>query len=381
MHERPDALVIGGGLIGLAIAWRASVRGLRVTVVDPHPGEGASWAAAGMLAPVSEAHFGEDALTRLNVAGAAAYPAFIAELEAETDVACGYRRCGTLMVGLDADDMRVLDDVAGLQRGLGQPVERLGGRACRELEPMLSPAVAGGIHIPGDHQVDNRRLLRALTVAVENRATLLRQRVAELLVAADRVEGVILDDGRPLPAPAVVLAAGCWSGEVAGIPRHARPPVRPVKGQVLRLRVPLEPPLFNGTIRWLAQGSPGYLVPRSDGEVVLGATSEERGFDTEVTAGGVFQLLRDAYRVAPGITEAVLTESRAGLRPGSPDNAPMLGRSGLEGLLVATGHHRNGVLLTPLTGRVMAALLAGDDVDPVAAPFTPDRFAAPAAVA
>jgi glycine oxidase len=381
MRESPDAVIIGGGLIGMAIAWRASVHGLQVVVVDPHPGEGASWAAAGMLAPVTEAHFGEEALTRLNVAAAAAYPGFIAELEAETDVACGYRRCGTLTVGFDADDMRVLDDFAALQRGLGLQLDRLSARACRELEPMLSPAVSGGVHVPGDHQVDNRRLLHALTVAVERRATLRRQRVTELLLAGDRVEGVILDDGRPLPAPTVVLAAGCWSAGVAGIPRCALPPVRPVKGQVLRLRVPLEPPLFAGTIRWLVQGSPGYLVPRADGEVVLGATSEERGFDTEVTAGGVFQLLRDAYQVVPGITEAVLTETRAGLRPGSPDNAPLLGRTGVEGLLMATGHHRNGVLLTPITAEAIAALLTGGDVDPVAAPFTPHRFAAPAAAA
>jgi glycine oxidase len=381
MKESPDAVVIGGGLIGLAVAWRASALGLRVVVLDPHPGEGASFAAAGMLAPVTGAHPGEDRLTRLNVAAAATYPAFVAELEAETEVACGYRRCGTLTVGFDADDMRVLDDVAELQRGLGLQVDRLGARACRELEPMLSPAVSGGIHVPGDHQVDNRRLLHALTVAVERRATLRRQRVIELLLTGDRVEGVILDDGRPLPAPAVVLAAGCWSAGVAGIPRCARPPVRPVKGQVLRLRVPLEPPLLGGTIRWLVQGSPGYLVPRADGEVVLGATSEERGFDTEVTAGGVFQLLRDAYQVVPGVTEAVLTESRAGLRPGSPDSAPMLGRTGVEGLLVATGHHGNGVLLTPITAQVIAALLAGDEVDPIAAPFALDRFTAPAAAA
>ncbi len=381
MSESPDVLIVGGGLIGLAIAWRASGHGLRVTVIDPHPGRGASWAAAGMLAPVSEAHHGEEALIRLNMAAAEAYPDFVDELEAETEVPVGYRRCGTLMVGFDADDVRALHDVAALQGSLGLAVERLSGRACRELEPMLTPSVSGGIHVPGDHQVDNRRLVHALTVAVERRATLLRQRVTGLVVTGDRAEGVTLDDGRSLHAPTVVLAAGCWSRDLPGLPARVRPPVRPVKGQVLRLRIPIEPALFGGTIRWLVEGSPGYVVPRADGELVLGATSEERGFDTEVTADGVFQLLRGAHQVIPGISEATLTECRAGLRPGSPDNAPMLGRTAMEGLVMATGHHRNGVLLTPITARAIAALLATGEVDPVVAPFATDRFAAPAAPA
>jgi glycine oxidase len=381
MSESPDALIVGGGLIGLAIAWRASTHGLRVTVIDPHPGRGASWAAAGMLAPVSEAHHGEEALIRLNVAAAEAYPAFVEELEAETEVPVGYRRCGTLMVGFDADDVRALGDIAAHQESLGLPVLRLGGRACRELEPMLTPSVSGGIHVPGDHQVDNRRLVHALTVAVERRATLLRQRVTGLIVTGDRAEGVTLDDGRTLHAPTVVIAAGCWSRDLPGLPAPARPPVRPVKGQVLRLRIPVVPALFGGTIRWLAEGSAGYVVPRADGELVLGATSEERGFDTEVTADGVFQLLRGAHQVIPGISEATLTECRAGLRPGSPDNAPMLGRTGVEGLVMATGHYRNGVLLTPITARAIASLLATGEVDPVVAPFASDRFAAPVAAA
>jgi glycine oxidase len=377
VSESPDVLIVGGGLIGLAIAWRASALGLRVTVADPHPGEGASWAAAGMLAPVSEAHFGEEALTRLHLASAEAYPAFIEELEAETGAGCGYRRCGALVVGFDADDMRVLDDLAQLQRRLGLAFDRLSGRACRELEPMLAPAVSGGLHVPGDHQVDNRRLVRALIAAVERRATLLRRRVAGVVIASGRVEGVTLDDGSSLAAPAVVLAAGCWSRDLAGLPSHLLPPVRPVKGQILRLQGPVEPPLFGGTIRWLTQGSPGYVVPRASGEIVVGATAEERGFDTEVTVGGVLQLLRDAYQVVPGITEAVLAESRAGLRPGSPDNAPLIGVTEVDGLVIATGHHRNGVLLTPITARAVAALLATGEADPAVAGFAPGRFRVP----
>lgn len=380
MSGRPDVVIVGGGLVGLGIAWRASARGLRATVIDPHPGEGSSWAAAGMLAPVTEAHFGEEALIRLNVAAADAYPQFVDELEAETGMGCGYRRCGTLVVGFDADDTRALDDLAEFQRGLGLAVERLGSRGCRELEPMLAPSIRGGIHVAGDHQVDNRRLVHALTRAVEGRATLLRQRVTEVLIDGDRVSGIRLDDGRSVASPAVVLAAGCWSAEVAGVPEPDRPPVRPVKGQILRLRVPAEAPLLDRTVRWMVEGSRGYLVPRADGEIVLGATSEERGFDTQVTAGAVHELLRDAHRVVPGISEAQLGECRAGLRPGSPDNAPILGRGAVEGLVLATGHHRNGVLLTPLTANSIAQLLATGEVDPLIAPFSGTRFSTAVAV-
>ena len=380
VSERADVVIVGGGLVGLGIAWRASALGLRVTVVDPHPGAGSSWAAAGMLAPVTESHFGEEALIRLNLAAADAYPAFVEELEAETGMGCGYRRCGTLVLGFDADDTRALDDLAEFQRGLGMAVERLSGGACREMEPMLAPGIRGGVHVAGDHQVDNRRLVRALTAAVERRATLLRQRVAEVLVAGDRVSGVRLDDGRSVTSTSVVLAAGCWSAEVVGVPEPDRPPVRPVKGQILRLRVPAEAPLLGRTVGWLVEGSRGYLVPRADGEIVLGATSEERGFDTQVTAGAVHELLRDAHRVVPGISEAELTECRAGLRPGSPDNGPILGRGTVEGLVLATGHHRNGVLLTPLTANSIAHLLATGEVDPVIAPFSRNRFRTAAAV-
>lgn len=374
MSESPDAVVVGGGLIGMAITWRAAALGCRVVLVDPRPGEGASWAAAGMLAPVTEAHFGEEPLIRLNVASAAAYPSFIAELEAESGIECGYRRCGTLAVGLDADDIRALDELAGFQRTLGLEVERLSGRECREMEPMLVPSVGGGLHVASDHQVDSRRMVRALIAAVTRRAEVVRQRASQVLIAGERVLGVRLDDGRTISAPTVVVAAGCWSRQLPGLPEAARPPVRPVKGQVLRLHVPAEQPLLGRTLRWLAHGSPGYLVPRLDGELVLGATSEERGFDTEVTAGAVYELLRDAYRVLPGITEASLIECRAGLRPGSPDNAPILGGTEIKGLVLATGHHRNGVLLTPLTASAIASQVATGQVDRLIAPFTPHRF-------
>ncbi len=379
--ESPDVVVIGGGLIGLGIAWRASLLGLRVTVADPEPGRGASWAAAGMLAPVTEAHFGEEALIRLNVAAAARYPGFVEELEAETGMECGYRRCGTLAVGLDGDDVRALDDLAVFQRSLGLEAVRLSGRQCRELEPLLAPGIRGGLHVASDHQVDNRRLVRALLAAVTRRAELVPERVTEVVVAAGHVSGVLLGGGTTLRAGAVVVAAGCWSADLPGIPASGCPPVRPVKGHILRLRVPAEPPLIGRTVRWLARGVPGYLVPRLDGELVLGATSEERGFDTEVRAGAVHELLRDAHEVIPGISEACLAECRVGLRPGSPDNAPILGLTDVEGLVLATGHHRNGVLLTPITADTIGSLLAEGRTDPVIAPFGLARLSAPVGAA
>jgi glycine oxidase len=381
MAEGQDAVVIGGGVIGLGIAWQGALRGLQIAVVDPHPGTGASWAAAGMLAPVSEAHFGEEALVRLNVAAARSYPGFIRELEAETGMDCGYRRSGTLAVGLDADDLRVLDDLTQFQRSLGLDVERLTGRECRSLEPMLAPGVRGGVHVASDHQVDNRRLVRALLAAVSERGAFRANRVSRLLVSGGRVQGVRLEDGDELHAPRVVVAAGCRSGDIEGIPEPLRPPVRPVKGQILRLQVPPEAPLLTRTLRWLAEGSVGYLVPRASGELVLGATSEERGHDTEVTAGAVHDLLRDARRLVPGVAEAVLAECRAGLRPGSPDNAPILGETELPGLCMATGHHRNGILLTPITAHGIASLLAGGEPEPLLAPFSPLRFSGAASAA
>jgi glycine oxidase len=374
MTQDADAIVVGAGVIGLGIAWQAARRGLRVAVVDGHPGEGASWAAAGMLAPVTEAHFGEQALLRLNVAAAGAYPAFIQELEAATGMECGYRRSGTLAVGLDGDDLRVLDDLVRYQRSLGLDAEPLSGRECRSLEPMLAPGVRGGIHVASDHQVDNRKLVRALRAAAGRHAAIHLTGASRVLVSAGRVRGVQMEDGAALTAPWVVVAAGCRSAALDGIPEPLRPPVRPVKGQILRLRVPAAAPLLTRTLRWLAHGSVGYLVPRSDGELVLGATAEERGDDTEVTAGAVHDLLRDAHHLVPGVSEAVLAECRAGLRPGSPDNAPILGETELPGLVMATGHHRNGILLTPITATGIAALLAGDGVDPRLTPFSPLRF-------
>ncbi|MER6996257.1 glycine oxidase ThiO [Streptomyces sp. NPDC000410] len=371
-----DVLVIGGGIIGLVTAWRAAQRGLGVALADPEPGGGAAQVAAGMLAAVTELHYGEETLLGLNLASARRYPDFVAELEEVSGQETGYRACGTLAVALDADDRAHLRELHELQRRSGLDSEWLTGRECRRLEPMLAPGVRGGLRVDGDHQIDPRRLASALVVACERAGVVFhRRRVDRLSVIRDRATGAVLDDGLELTADQVVLAAGSLSGTLAGVPEEVLPPVRPVKGQVLRLTVPRAyAPFLSRTVRAVVRGSHVYLVPRENGELVVGATSEELGWDTTVTAGGVYELLRDAHELVPGITELPLTETRAGLRPGSPDNAPLLGPTRLPGLLLATGHYRNGVLLTPVTGDVMAHALVTGELPEVAHPFTPRRF-------
>ncbi|MFD7973302.1 glycine oxidase ThiO [Streptomyces clavifer] len=371
-----DVLVVGGGIIGLVTAWRSARLGLSTAVIDPEPGGGAAGVAAGMLAAVTELHYGEQMLLGLNLASAARYPEFVAELEEATGQGTGFRTCGTLSVALDSDDRAHLRELHALQQRSGLDSEWLSGRECRRLEPMLAPGVRGGLRVDGDHQVDPRRLASALVTACERAGVVFHRVWAQrLLVARGRATGVVLADGTETAAGQVVLAGGSLSGRFEGLPEAVVPPVRPVKGQVLRLTVPpAYAPFLSRTVRAVVRGSHVYLVPRANGELVVGATSEELGWDTTVTAGGVYELLRDAHELVPGITELPLTETRAGLRPASPDNAPLLGPTALPGLHLATGHHRNGVLLTPVTGDVMAQVLTTGELPEVARPFTPGRF-------
>jgi glycine oxidase len=377
MSRTSDVLVVGGGIIGLVTAWRAAQRGLATAVVDPEPGGGAAQVAAGMLAAVTELHYGEQTLLGLNLASARRYPDFAAELTDLTGHDLGYRQCGTLAVALDADDRAHLRELHALQQQSGLDSQWLSGRECRRLEPMLAPGVRGGLRVDGDHQIDPRRLAAALVAACERAGVVFHREWAErLTVLRERAAGVVTRAGALVEAGQVVLAAGSLSGRLAGVPDDVLPPVRPVKGQVLRLTVPKRyAPFLNRTVRAVVRGSQVYLVPRENGELVVGATSEELGWDTTVTAGGVYELLRDAHELVPGITELPLTETRAGLRPGSPDNAPLLGPTGLDGLLLATGHYRNGVLLTPVTGDAMAHVLTTGELPDEARAFTPRRFA------
>jgi glycine oxidase len=371
-QQPADAVVVGGGVIGLAIAWRAAQAGMAVTVMDERPGRGASWAAAGMLAPVTEVHYGERPLLDLNLAAATRWPGFAAEVEEASGRPVGYTPVGTLAVARDADDNAALEDLYQFQLRCGLEVERLRSRECRQLESGLHPGIRGGVLAAGDHQVDSRALVEALLSACERAGVrMVAGRVTELAVEGDRVTGVVLGDGERLAAAAVVLAAGCWSGGLGGVAAEALPPVRPVKGQLLYLRGPASEPLCSRNVRGLEV----YVVPRGDGRVVVGATVEEQGFDTRVTAGAVHDLLRAALELLPDVAELELLETVCGLRPGSPDNAPMIGPAGPEGLVVATGHYRNGILLAPVTGDAVAELLATGRVPEAIAPFAPGRFA------
>ncbi|MEV5556357.1 glycine oxidase ThiO [Nonomuraea wenchangensis] len=366
-------VIVGGGVVGLSVAWRLARAGRPVTVVDPDPAGGASHAAAGMLAPVSEVTYTEEPLLRLGLASLRRWPAFAAELAADAGLPEGARGVdlraeGTLDVAFGADDLAALDELAAFMDKLGLPVERLTGRECRRLEPMLAPSVRGGLLAAGDAWVDPRRVTAALLTALERRhVPLVRARVTELLREGGpvgRVTGVRLEGGAELVATTVVLAAGAWSAALAGVP------VRPVKGQILRLRSPQ--PLLTRCVRGSVHGSPVYLVPRGDGELVVGATQEELGFDTRVTAGGLYELLRDARELVPGVTELELADVVAGLRPGTPDNVPIVGPAG-DGLVLATGHHRGGVLLAPLTAALVAGEAGGEEGG-LAALCSPARF-------
>lgn len=354
-----DAIFVGGGVIGLSCAWRAARRGARVVVLDrAEPPAGATRVAAGMLAPVGELAFGEPRLLEMTLASARLYPEFVAELEAASGLATGYAQQGALHVALDRDEAAELRRVHGLQRSLGLEAEWLAPRRCRALEPGLTPSFNGGVHAPGEASVDPRALTAALLAALAEAGVEVRSgtEVVAGLFEGERLSGVRTATGDELHAAAVVLSAGAWSGRAEWLPEHARPPVRPVKGQVLELRgrdgsAPCERIIASERV---------YLVPRPDGRLIVGATSEEQGFDTAVTAGGVHELLREAYRLLPDVAEMELLDALAGLRPGTPDNLPLVGPGAIDGLLLATGHYRNGILLAPLTADALAAQLAGE---------------------
>jgi glycine oxidase len=371
-----DVVVVGGGLIGLATAWRLAVDGAQVTVCDPTPGAQTSNVAAGMLAPVTEVEFGEDDLLALNLASVNAWPGFAAELEELTGQPAGLHQTGTLSVAYDVDDAATLRRLADYQRRLGLDVEELSGRDARRREPLLAPGVSGGVWVPGDHSVDNRQAVATLLRAVDLAGVeLVRQRVTRVLISGTTATGVQLDNGDTVDAGHVVVAAGPWSSQLDGVPEELRAPVRPVKGEVLRLRVPeAYRPALQHTVRATARGFSVYLVPRPGGELVVGATTTELGYDTRVLAGGVFNLLRDARTVLPITDELELVETIAGLRPATPDNAPVLGPSGLDRLLWATGHYRNGVLLTPVTAQVLADTVRTGVLPDIAKPFLVSRF-------
>jgi glycine oxidase len=289
----------------------------------------------------------------------------------------GYYRSGTLLAARDADEAEALGRELALRTRLGLTATRLRPSDARQLEPALAPALRLALEIPDDHAIDPRRLVSALAIAVARAGGELRNRVeaSRIVVAGGRVTGVALAGGETVAAEQVVVASGAWSLD-EGLPDQARVRLRPVKGQIMRMRDPNGPGLLARVVRMRG----GYIVPRGDGRYVLGATMEERGFDTTVTGGAVYELLRDAIELVPGLTELVLEEVSAGLRPAARDNAPVIGPGAIPGLHWAAGHYRHGVLLAPVTADGVVRMLAGEEPDEVLAPFDPRRFAAETAV-
>ncbi|MFE5293716.1 FAD-dependent oxidoreductase [Isoptericola sp. NPDC056618] len=388
-----DVVVVGGGIVGLAVAWRAAASGLSVTVLDPSPGEGATRAAAGMLAAVSESDFGERELARLNVASAARWPDFAARLAAATGRDVPLLRAGSLAVAYDADDLALLRRVLALHREWGLASAEVSVAAARRREPYLGPRLAGAAVVEGDLAVDPRGAHAALVQALGG-ALVRRTAVRLERDGAGRVVAVHDDGGARHAAGAVVLATGAdaTAALLDGVP-DLRVPVRPVKGVTLRLDAGPELALEH-VVRGTVQGRPVYVVPRGPGtgagpgtgtgtgtgpghrEIVVGATSEERPDDRRAEAGGVFALLRDARALVPGIDEAALVDVTPRARPATPDNLPLVGATGVPGLLAAVGHGRNGVLLAPLTADAVVAELTGaPPPDPALSAADPRRFA------
>ena len=358
-----DVVVVGAGVIGLATAFELRRKGAEVAVVEAAPtaGTGATRVAAGMLAPVGELDFGEPALLEINLRSADLYPDFVAAVEEITGHDTGYRRLGGLHVALDRDEAAELKRVLELQLSLGLDSKWLGPGASRDLEPGLHPGLNGSVLVEGDGVVDPRALSAALVDALDQLGVPIAFSTEVTSLSLDdgadqsdpAVSGVQLSDGRTISASTVIAAGGAESGRSAWLPDADRPPVRPVKGQVAELRGDPAEPVCS---RILASERV-YLAPRTDGRLIVGATVEEMGYDTAVTAGGIHELLREAYRLLPDVAEMEFIEATAGLRPGTPDNLPVVGPASTPGLILATGHYRNGILLAPVTAVAVADLV------------------------
>ena len=374
----PKVAIIGAGVIGLGIAWRLAAKGATVDVFDRSAaGSGASHAAAGMLAACCEAEPGEDALVALGRESQARWPEFAAELLQASGIDVELRTEGTLVVALTADDQARIHHHLAHQKKLGLPLEWISAAETRRREPHLAGKLAGAVWSPEDHQVDNRKLAAGLRVAAEAAGATIHEHkpVKDISLAGGRADGVVLADGVKVAADVVVLAAGAWSRTIGGLAPELRPPVRPIKGQMLSLKMDAAAPLMTHVI-W----APGvYMVPRRDGRLIVGATVEEKAFDTSLTAGGLLTLLEAAWRTIPAIEELPIDEMWVGHRPGSRDDAPIVGPGPAQGLIYATGHHRNGILLAPVTVDAVAKLVLEGALDPAIRPFGIERFAPPRA--
>lgn len=367
----PPVLIVGGGTIGLATGFELARHGTPVTIFEKNAaGRGTSWQAAGMLAPDCEIGFEELDLYALGRESLRRWPDFARAVEDASGQSVDYRDDGTLIVADDRDAAEEIRRLYEFQREHGLDVEWLTGAEAREVEPFVAPRLSAAVHVPADHQVDNRRLMGALKAAVQKAGGTLHEHTEVAAIAPDAdAPAVVTADGTRVEGQAVVVAAGVWSRTLDGLTPDATPPVRPVKGQMIQLQ--MERPFG---LEHVIRGPDAYLAPKSNGRLVIGATSEEMGFDTTVTAGGMYDLLEGAWEVVPGIYDLPVDETWAGLRPASRDHAPLLGPSAAPGVVMATGHYRHGILLTPVTAQEIAACIRTGETSDWIAPFSPTRF-------
>ena len=372
LPARAEIAIVGGGLIGLSIAWRLAQAGRSVVVVERETiGSGASLAATGMLAPAAEHEPGSDPLLPLALDSLRRWPGFRDELQEASGLDLDYREDGTLVLAIGRDEVERLRFRYDLQRRSGVAAEWIAGTEVRRREPALRPSVTAGVFCPLDHQVDPSRVMAALVRACRAAGVVLVENspVVALERAGGRVTGLRTAED-VLAADTVILAAGAWSGEGGLLPQGLGLPVRPLKGQSLALKTTPR----TGTLSHMVWTEQVHMAPKSDGHIIVGATVEDCGFRTGVTAGGLYALLEGARRVLPGIEEMEVEAVWSGFRPTSDDDAPILGEIA-PGLVVATGHHRNGYLLAPVTADAIAAFVTTGALPAVAKDFSLARFA------
>lgn len=364
-----DAIIVGGGLIGTAIALELARNDLRVALFDAQePGQEASWASAGILSPAPE-NPGMISLVPIGQASLAIYRDYIATVEELSGITTGYRARGTIEALFSQHAREELNTIVALHRGLGLQAEAISAKEAREMEPALSEEVAAAVLRPEEASVDNRLLAKALLEASKRSGVEVHAGagVQSIWREGTRCAGASVQ-GEKISAKFTIIAAGSFSSQIAGVEEYA--PVIPAKGQMLSLRcdaAKIDRVLWSERI---------YIVPRNDGRILCGATVEHVGFDRAVTAGGIHSNLNGAIEMAPVLAQASVEETWAGLRPDTPDHLPILGPTDLEGLFIATGHFRSGVLLTPITAKLMAEFVAGKTPSVDCSRFNPMRFRA-----
>ena len=362
-----DVVIIGGGIIGCSIAWQLSRHNLRVIVLDKQqPGKEASWAAAGMLSPQSDTDSPDD-FFRFCMESRKLYPDFAASITEASGVDVEYRTDGTIALAFTDEESEVLKRRAAWQQADGLKAETLTAQETQKFVPSISRLVQLALLIPGDHQVNNRRLTQAVILAAIKSGVEINSGISvdEILIKGNRAIGVRMSDNE-ISTGVVINAAGSWSGLVKS---PSRPSVAPVRGQMIALKSSTN--LFDVVVH-----SPHcYLVPQLDGRILIGSTTEKVGFDKNNTAAGVAGLLSAAIEAIPQLSDLAIDEIWAGLRPGTPDSLPFVGRAkDVDNLLIATGHYRNGILLTPVTAKVMTELALGGKAPELLDAFAPDRL-------